>query len=98
MTYLRIRRAFRRMDDDGNKSLSYEEFNKGIRETGLILNEEQTKQLFSRFDRDGSGTIDMSEFLIAIRVGNRRYFLFGFLQSRFESKFTNKNIYRKVTL
>lgn len=59
------------MDDDGNKGLNYEEFEKGIRETGLIITEEQTKQLFSRFDKDNSGTIDMTEFLIALRVSKQ---------------------------
>jgi len=56
------------MDDDGNTALNYEEFDKGIRETGLNLSNEQTRHLFSRFDTDDSGTIDMTEFLIAVRV------------------------------
>lgn len=56
------------MDDDGNRALNYEEFDKGIRETGLKLSDEQTRQLFSRFDTDDNDTIDMTEFLIAVRV------------------------------
>ena len=63
-------RVFRRMDDDSNTSLNYDEFNKGLRETGLQLSEEQTNQLFSRFDNDDSGTIDITEFLIAVRVSS----------------------------
>lgn len=56
------------MDDDGSKSLSKEEFSKGIRETGLTLSDEDTEKLFSAFDKDGEGTINYDEFLVAIRV------------------------------
>ena len=59
---------FKRMDDDKSKDLSLEEFSKGIRETGLELNESQTKELFDKFDKDGGGTVNIDEFLIAIRV------------------------------
>jgi Ca2+-binding EF-hand superfamily protein len=61
---------FRRMDDDGSRSLNMEEFSKGIRETGLELTADEEKALFDKFDIDGSGTINIDEFLIAVRVSS----------------------------
>ncbi|KAK3868207.1 hypothetical protein Pcinc_026374 [Petrolisthes cinctipes] len=60
-------KVFRRMDDDGSHSLNMEEFSKGIRETGLKLNEEETEQLFKAFDKDDEGSVNYEEFLLAIR-------------------------------
>ena len=62
------------MDDDGSRTLNQEEFSKGIRETGLELVEEEEKLLFEKFDVDGSGTINIDEFLIAVRVSCKNYF------------------------
>lgn len=87
------------MDDDGSKSLSKEEFSKGIRETGLNLNDEDTDKLFSAFDKDGEGTINYDEFLVAIRVSCSGMVLMAdsiqlLYNGRgvYESAFTNKGI------
>nr|ACZ26267.1 putative calcyphosin A [Mayetiola destructor] len=60
-------RAFRRMDDDGNKALSLEEFIKGIHDSGYECTDEEAGEMFKRFDTDGSGSINMSEFLLQLR-------------------------------
>ena len=60
-------RAFRIMDDDGNRKLDYSEFKKGCYDYGLNLEDFEIKSAFDQFDKDGSQTIDFDEFLNALR-------------------------------
>ena len=62
-----IGRKFRIMDDDGSDSIDMEEFKKGMRETGLVLDPNELEKLFRHFDRDGSGDIEYDEFLRGLR-------------------------------
>ncbi|KAL7050074.1 hypothetical protein ACKWTF_003953 [Chironomus riparius] len=60
-------RCFRRIDDNGDKNLSLEEFIKGLHDTGLHVSNEEAEEIFNKFDTDGSGNINMTEFLFGIR-------------------------------
>ena len=60
-------RTFRIFDDDGNKSLDFNEFKKGLRDYGLFFEPQEVKEIFDAFDKDGSQMLDFDEFLIALR-------------------------------
>lgn len=63
-----LSRTFKIMDDDGSRSLDRKEFAKGIHDYGLTEMEQDTiEELFTMFDKDGSGTVDFDEFLVKLR-------------------------------
>ncbi|XP_006170323.1 calcyphosin isoform X2 [Tupaia chinensis] len=62
-----LARFFRRLDQDGSRSLDAGELRQGLGKLGLALNEAEAEAVCSRWDRDGSGTLDLEEFLRALR-------------------------------
>lgn len=56
------------MDDDKSRSLDMKEFLKGLNDYGILIEKEEAKDLFGKFDHDKSGTIDFDEFLVTLRV------------------------------
>jgi len=59
---------FKIYDDNRDRKLDYKELQTGINDYGMSLTREELKELFQRFDKDGSGTIDFDELLENIRV------------------------------
>ncbi|KAJ8985815.1 hypothetical protein NQ317_012055 [Molorchus minor] len=59
---LGLGRLFRRMDEDGNKNLNFEEFLSGLKEMGLEITDEEAREMFEKFDTDGSGSVNLEEF------------------------------------
>lgn len=61
-------RFFRRLDRDGSRSLDAGELRQGLAKLGLALDEAEAQSVCRRWDRNGSGTLDLEEFLRALRV------------------------------
>ena len=62
-----IQRLFKIMDDDGSHTLSEQEFSKACRDFKTGISEENIPTLFSAFDTNHDGTLNIDEFLMAIR-------------------------------
>ena len=68
-TVLTLARQFKILDENGNKTLDFGEFCKGIKNAGLNIPEDVLQELFNDFDYDGSGMISYDEFMVKI-LGN----------------------------
>lgn len=55
------------MDDDGSKSISLYEFTKACKDFKVGINEENVPLIFDIFDVNRDGTLNVDEFLMAIR-------------------------------
>lgn len=62
-----IQRLFKIMDDDGSHTLSEQEFSKACRDFKTGISEENIPTLFAAFDTNRDGTLNIDEFLMAIR-------------------------------
>lgn len=58
---------FRRMDQNGDKSMDRLEFQWGLRENGHKLSAADFERVFKYFDKNASGKIDYNEFLRAVK-------------------------------
>lgn len=60
---LRLVDFFNKFDKDGSMSVTYEEFQQGIEDTGIKLSQEEVQILLSELDSDGDGEINFSEMV-----------------------------------
>lgn len=56
------------MDDNNDKSINYQEFNKAMRDYKIELTEREVHLIFEEVDRDNNGTLSIDELVRAIQV------------------------------
>lgn len=55
------------MDTNGDKRLTKEELKYGLQDYGLDLNTRELDDIFTIFDRDHDGFINLTELLVAVK-------------------------------
>ena len=68
-----LRRTFKIFDDDGSKTLSFEEFYKGLMDFRIKAEKEEAQRLFQLFDMNGDGVINYDEFMRTVAGGMNEY-------------------------
>ena len=66
MHALSLARQFKIIDENGNKTIDFSEFCKGVKNAGLKVPPEALEELFQSFDYDNSGSISYDEFMVKI--------------------------------
>ena len=58
---------FKILDNNGNRQIDINELYWGLKDFGISLSEDEAGSVLSAFDRDRSGTVNLDEFLRAIK-------------------------------
>ena len=66
MHVLSLARQFKIIDENGNKTIDFNEFSKAINNADLKVPQEAIEELFQSFDYDNSGAISYDEFMVRI--------------------------------
>ena len=78
-----IKRTFMLIDENGDKKISFNEFEKMFKRYRFNISQIEINNLFNYFDKDGSGFIDYGEFIGGI-VGDLSEFRKNILKQVFE--------------
>lgn len=70
------------MDDDGSKTISLPEFSKACRDFKVGISDENIPIIFEVFDTNRDGTLNIDEFLMAVR-GELNDFRTGLVEKAF---------------
>ena len=65
-------RVLSSMDRDKDNVLSLKELKDGVAALDLSLRDEEVEGVFSELDKDKSGTLNLQEFFVAVRVGRKQ--------------------------
>lgn len=80
-----IKAQFEQLDEDGSGSIDKSELRRLLWDTGYSVNRETLDEIFEEVDRDRSGTVELREFELVLKIVYDR---FGFSRSEVKAFYT----------
>ena len=68
-------RVFKRVDVAKDKQIDFQEFQNALHHVGIYVDTNIERECFEEMDRDKSGTLNMDEFIISLRVRHLTSFI-----------------------
>ena len=83
-------RAFRIMDDNGDRKIDKQEFYWGLQDLGAAVSKKEAEILLDYLDTNKDGVVSFDEFLVALR-GDLNEFRTGYIKQAYDKLDVNKD-------